>query len=314
MTMRPDPPISVIIVSYNVREELDRCLGAIAPVYRRGVAEVYVVDNASADDSATVVPVRHPWVQWIQNPTNAGFAAGVNRGLARVKGVYVLLLNPDAVVQNDAVERLAAFMTAHPDCGIAGAQLVNPDGSLQESFHAFPTPGAFIAESLFWKKAAHRLRRPEAPVEVDAVVGACFMVRRRVVEEIGLLDEHFFLYSEEVDWCLRARRSGWKVFLVPDATVAHGLARSSEDRPEAAFVALYRGRAYYMQKHFTRRARWLAHAGMGAGVLLRVMLWGAACAGLRLAGRRPAQARKKFRQNSAVLGWYMRGCPGPRRD
>lgn len=307
MNRRDAETVSVIIVSYNVREELKRCLDAVWPVFDKDRMEVFVIDNASTDGSGAYVRAQYPWVIVAQNRRNIGFAAAANQGLARSRGMYCLLLNPDAVVYADAIDQLHTFLNRHPECGIAGGQLLNPDKTLQNSRHVFPTPASFIAESLFLKRIARPSPPRSEPHEVDAVVGACLMIRYRVVEEIGMLDERFFLYSEELDWCRRARQRGWKVYTVPEARVIHGLGRSVRAQPDSGFVELYRSRDQYMKKYFTPGERRVAHAGMWLGVTLRVILWGLVSAW------RPdsTEARKKLSQNRAVLRWYLQGRPNP---
>lgn len=316
MNERPHPEVSVIIVSYNVREDLRRCLESLVSLHEDGMTETIVVDNASNDGSAALVQEQFPWATLVQNAQNIGFAAGVNQGLARANGAFILLLNPDTVVCTDTVERLLTFMRAHPECGIAGGQLLNPDHSPQESSRSFPTPASLVAESLFLTRLLASNRRGKAlhatsrrPRPVDAVVGACLMARREMVQHIGPLDERFFLYSEETDWCRRARQHGWTVYTLPDAPVIHGLGRSTDAQPDAAFIELYRSRHIYMRKHFGGVSRWLTHGGMLVGVVLRVVLWGLALIIHRLQHRTPARVVKKFSQNRAVLEWYLRGCP-----
>lgn len=306
------PVLSIIIVSYNVREELARCVDAVAPLCQDGAADLWIVDNASSDGSADCIADHWPHARLIRNPRNAGFAAAVNQGLAASNGTYALLLNPDVVVTPDTLPAMLTFMAEYPGCGIAAAQLLNADGSAQASVHAFPTPGRWIAESLFWNRMMRPVRRFDRPAPVDAVPGACLMARRRMIAEIGMLDERFFLYAEDVDWCLRARRAGWSVYLVPEALATHRLAQSSRDRPDAGFVWLYRSRDLYMRKHFSRWERMISHAGLFTGALMRVGLWG----GYRLlagdGSHRASEARKKFCQNREVVRWYIHGRPDPR--
>ncbi|MBI4551832.1 MAG: glycosyltransferase family 2 protein [Candidatus Latescibacteria bacterium] len=312
MTDQLSPDVSIIIVSYNVSEELGRCLASLSALHETGTAEILVVENASTDGSGVRVRAECPWAAVIQNTQNVGFAAGVNQGLARARGRFILLLNPDAEVYPGTVERLVSFMQAHPECGIAGGQLLNPDGSRQESARPFPTPALLIAESLFLTRLSSSGRPITGPCAVDAVVGACLMARAEMVREVGPLDERFFLYSEETDWCRRARQGGWKVYVLPDAPVLHRLGRSTAGRPDEALVELYRSRTVYLRKYFGRVSRWATHGGMLIGVALRVVLWGLALLGQRLQRRSSSRAAQKFAQNAAVLQWYCAGCPNPR--
>ncbi|MEE2708057.1 MAG: glycosyltransferase family 2 protein [Gemmatimonadota bacterium] len=290
--------LSIIIVSYEVREEIGRCLDALRSVSSQISKEVLVVDNASSDNSAAFIRQQYPQVLLKENSENIGFAAAVNQGLARRRGEFILLLNPDTVVTFGAIAHMINFMDENPRCGIAGARLLNEDGSPQDSITPFPTPWGILQESLFIKKLTEPQPEPVDPEPVDAVVGACLLARREMVYDIGGLDEGFFLYSEEVDWCQRAWLKGWEVYHLPEAVVTHGLSRSSSDRPEDAFVALYRSRTYYMRKHFSWIERWVSQVGMVVGVGLRVILLGIT-----------SPKGKKFKQNFAVLLWYLRGAP-----
>ncbi|MBM3263390.1 MAG: glycosyltransferase family 2 protein [candidate division Zixibacteria bacterium] len=299
--------LNIVIVSYNVRNPLSASLDAITPLVRDGVADLWVVDNASRDDSADWIADRYPEAHLIRNTRNRGFAAAANQGIAASSGEFALLLNPDLVVTSSTVRDMLAFMDQHPSCGIAGARLIHPDGAPQISAHAFPSPGRWMAESLFPNRA---VRRPpvSGPVRVDAVPGACMMVRRQMVEETGLLDERFFLYSEDVDWCLRACRAGWEVYLLPDIKAIHHLSQSSADRPDAGFVALYHSRDIYMRKHFSVWNRYMGHIALFVGVVLRTSLWGV---WRLLPGGRNTEATGKFAQNRETLRWYLGGRPAP---
>mgnify|MGYP001246589358 CR=1 FL=1 len=290
--------LTIIIVSYDVREEIGRCLDALRSVSSQISKEVLVIDNASSDHSAAFIRQQNPQVLLKENSENIGFAAAVNQGLCLSSGELILLLNPDTIVSPGVVAHMINFMDENPRCGIAGARLLNEDGSPQDSITPFPTPWRILKESLFIEKLTGPQPEPVDPQPVDAVVGACLLARREMVCDIGGMDQGFFLYSEEVDWCRRAWLKGWEVYHLPEAVVTHGLSRSSSDRPGDAFVALYRSRAYYMRKHFPWVGRWVSQAALVVGVGLRVMLWGIT-----------SPKSKKSKQNFAVLMWYMRGAP-----
>lgn len=310
MPAETQPELSILIVSYNVREDIARCLASLPSTVDDIRYEVMVIDNASSDDSASYIRANHPQVELVENQNNIGFAAAVNQGLGMTSSDFVLLLNPDTAVRPGTIECMLGFMQDHAACGICGARLLNTDGSPQESDRAFPTPFNLVAESLFLKKLFSASRQYPAPREVDAVVGACLMARRTMIEEIGPMDERFFLYSEEVDWCLRAKQKGWRVFMIPDAQVVHGLGRSSADQPGTSFVELYRSRALYMRKHFNPLSRWVTQIGLFLGVLLRIFIWRSGLFFIR-SDVRSIVARKKYTENRAVLSWYFQGCPNP---
>ncbi len=290
--------LTIIIVSYNVREEIGRCLDSIRSISSQISKEVLVVDNASSDHTPAFIRQKNPQVLLKENSENIGFAAAVNQALCLSNGELILLLNPDTIVAPGAIAHMIGFMDQNPGCGIAGARLLNENGRPQNSITPFPTPWRILKESLFIEKLIGLRPGPVGPQPVDAVVGACLLARREMVCDIGGMDEGFFLYSEEVDWCQRAWLKGWEVYHLPEALVTHGLSRSSSDRPGDAFVALYRSRAYYMKKHFPWMGRWVSQAGLVLGGVLGGMLWGIT-----------SPKGTKFKQNLAVLMWYIRGAP-----
>ena len=304
-----NPIISVVIVSYNVLDALQQCLGLLQPLHDLEQGEVWVIDNASNDASADWVE-QQQWPHLVRNSENLGFSVAVNQGILKAHGQFILLLNPDTMASMRAIDGMLSFMTAHENCGISGVQLLHVDQSLQKSFHFFPTPWSYLAESLFLNRIKPIENIFEKPVSVDAVVGACMMIRRRAIESMGLFDEQFFLYSEEVDFCLRAHQVGWEVYLLPEIRVEHSLALSSKDNPGNAFVALYRSRILYVNKHFSFIGKKIAKIGFFTGVFLRVCLWSF----VRLVARTLKLnkiSHLKYAQNRAVLMWYMAGCPNP---
>jgi GT2 family glycosyltransferase len=290
------PTIGVIIVSYNTRELLRACLASL-----RGCTlplRIVVVDSASADDSAAMVRADFPEVCLVEPGRNVGFAAGNNIAL-RVWGLgygigghsvpipnpqtpppdYVLFLNPDTVVHPGAIEELAAFLEAHPRVGAAGPRLLNPDGTVQTAAFRFPTllmtlldlfpPGEVLPGRLYnswWHGRYPQERAGCAPFPIDHPLGACILARRAAVEQIGGLDEAFFMYAEEVDWCLRLRRAGWAIWQVPAARVTHVGGASTSQFRTRMLVALYESRQRFIRKHYSARfGRWnarIVRAGM----------------------------------------------------
>jgi len=252
--------LSIIIVNWNVRDLLRRCLTSLAAARTGFTSEVFVVDNASADGSADMVRGEFPDVILIENTHNAGFTRANNQAIARSSGRYVLLLNPDTEVAPDALTILLSFMEAHPQVGVAGPQLVYADGNIQSSRRRFPTLGTLFLEStvlqrLLPKSALLRryylLDRPHDVIQdVDWLVGACLMVRRQAIDDAGLLDERFFMYCEEVDWCYRIKQHGWTVIYLPTARVMHHEARSSGQVVAAQHIYFFASRVAYAEKYF----------------------------------------------------------------
>lgn len=251
--------LSVIIVNWNVRDLLRRCLQSVLanpPTCRR---EIIVVDNGSSDGSAEMVRTEFPQVRLIAHPDNRGFTAANNQGMAMARGRYVLLLNPDTEVVGTALMTMTAFADAHPDVGIVGPQLLNPDGSVQSSRRRFPTLATALFESTWLQPYAPRrllehyyvLDRPDDRVQdVDWVTGAALMARREAVEQVGPLDEGFFMYSEELDWCRRFREAGWRVAYLPTARIVHYIGKSSEQVLPARHIHFQTSKVRYFRKYY----------------------------------------------------------------
>jgi len=246
--------LSVIIVNWNTRDLLCQCLDSLFQKVKEIDTEIFVVDNGSTDGSVAAVREKFPGVRLIENPVNLGFAKANNQALSVSKGRYLLLLNPDTQVKDEAIERMLSFMSAHVEAGLVGAQLLNADESKQNSIANFPS----LATELLNKSLLRRLF-PEkfpgketdyaGPIEVDSVIGACMLVRREAVEQVGLLDEEFFLFLEETDWCYRMRNAGWKIYHIPQAEIFHFQGKSAEAEKGKARIEYYRSRYHYFRKN-----------------------------------------------------------------
>jgi hypothetical protein len=211
--------------------------------------EIIVVDNASKDGAIETLRSLFPQVILVKNSVNKGFAGGNNCALSRSSGRYLLLLNPDSFVHLGTFDNLISFMDDRPEVGICGAVALNPDGSYQAGGNKFPTLTSEI-RSLVGLKADERFDVHETePVETDWVGGACLMVRRRVFDQIGLLDERFFMYCEETDLCWRAKRVGWRVYLVPRASYVHLGGQSTQQARFEMLRSLYLSKAKLLAKH-----------------------------------------------------------------
>jgi GT2 family glycosyltransferase len=223
-----EPDVSVIVVNYNTAHLLGRMFAAIESGQHGLRLQVIVVDNASGDDSVKLIRTQHPEVELIANPVNVGFARANNQAVPRVRGRYVLLLNTDAFVSADTLPKTVAFMDAHREYGVLGVKLVGEDGGLQPSCRYFPTPWnlfltschfqrffprTILVDDMDWDHAAVR--------DCDWVPGCYYLVRREVIDGIGLFDPRYFLYFEEVDHCRAVRNAGWRVVYYPDTQVVH---------------------------------------------------------------------------------------------
>ncbi|HUH15706.1 MAG TPA: glycosyltransferase family 2 protein [Gaiellaceae bacterium] len=261
------PDVSAVVVTHNALPWVERCLESV-----RG-EETVVVDNGSTDGTADVVRELFPEVTVVEQE-NRGLAAGWNAGMAAVSGRYFLILNADAWLTEGSLERLVAFADAHPEAAIVGPRLLNPDGTLQRSVRGFPTLWRLATEYLFLRRLAPRTRVLNAFYgggfghdevrEADFVMGACMLVRRAAVEQVGPLDEAFFLFSEETDWAYRFRAAGWTVLFFPGAECVHVGGASHGGR---MFRENVRGHLRFLAKHRgARYAEW-------ARRLLLVALW-----------------------------------------
>ena len=246
--------ISFIIVNWNTRNILIDCLNSIYKTVTDIDREIYVVDNNSTDGSQDAVRNGFPDVKLIESKTNTGFAHANNRALSVMQGRFAVLLNSDAVLQEGAIKSLLNFMDNTPGAGIAGVQLLNEDGSRQNSIDNFPS-----LETEILNKSILRLISPDkypgkagnynTPIEVDSVIGACMMVRKKAIDEAGFLDEDYFIFLEETDWCFRMHEKGWKVYHVPDSRVLHLSGHSKKKAPGESQIEYYKSLYKFFSKN-----------------------------------------------------------------
>jgi GT2 family glycosyltransferase len=257
----------VVIVNFNAGGFLK---DAVASVLRCGsVAHVYVVDNLSTDESLSLLPSRQSdRLTIIRNSANLGFATACNIGLAHAVSENLLLLNPDCQVIEGAIDRLLTVLRSTDRVGMAGPFLVNIDGSEQAGGRRkLPTPRLVLGQSTkklqwllpfqFSSFLLHHEPLPDQPTEVEAISGACMIVRREMIADIGPLDQEYFLHCEDLDWCMRARQQGWKVLFVPDAKVVHQKGVSSRSRPLRVEYHKHKGMVRFYNKLLSERSRWL---------------------------------------------------------
>jgi len=275
----PPVDLSVIVISYNSAAYLPACLGALSRSTHVPY-EVVVVDNASTDGSAGVVRRTCPGATVIENPDNRGFARAANQGFRAANGRRMLLLNPDTEVQEGAADRCVAFLDANSDVGIVGARVNNPDGTLQRACRrSVPTPMVSLfrlagLSRLFPRHPAARAYNlededPARTMDVDAVSGSFLMVRREALEAVGGMDERYFLYAEDIDFCMSVRRAGYRVVYYPEAVVVHHKGASSRQTRLAANREFHRSMALFHQKHFASGMPGWANAGILAAIGLR---------------------------------------------
>jgi len=254
--------VSIIIVNWNTRDILRDCLDSIDRQTRNLRYEIIVIDNASADGSVAMIKSAYPQVKLIENQENIGFAAANNQGLSLARGRYLLLLNSDSVVLDNAIDHMVAFADENPAAGLFGCRVLNADHSLQPTcymypsllnlllsstylYKIFPHSGFFNRESIaHWQRDDIR--------EVQAVTGCFMLVRREVIQQVGLMDDRYFMYCEETDWCYRIRQSGWKILFYPHARIIHLGGASSRQVKIQMLVQLRLSILAFMKKHYSR--------------------------------------------------------------
>jgi GT2 family glycosyltransferase len=281
MTKSEVPDLSIVIPSWNHKAVLGECLRSIYDGRPRMAFQIIVVDNGSEDQTCEFLAEGFPEVRAIRNPKNLGFARASNQGIQMAEGRYVLLLNNDTRMREGTLDRLVEFMDAHPDAGVGAPTLFNPDGTLQMSAcmdytnlkYAF-----FGGEELPFP--LNRFVRPMvlAPEDYDRVqevawmAGTCMIVRKEILADVGLLDEEFFMYLEDMEWCYRFRRKGWRIFMVPDTSVVHRKHHSSRGDLGGIFRQDYLAKRYFIRKHRSRRAAVLFPLLTLAGSLIKLPL------------------------------------------
>ncbi len=303
--------LSIIIVNWNTKELLLPCVKSVLESGQGISSELIVVDNGSWDGSGDEVRKTFPFIQFVENEKNLGFAKAVNQGLRKASGRYILLLNPDTEVKNGAIHELLSFMESHSGTGVAGAQLLNSDGSKQNSIANFPSLATELLNKrflrwLFPKRFPGKERSYSEPVEVDSVIGACMMVRRDALDQVGFLDEDYFLFLEETDWCYRMKRGGWKICHVPQADVYHFQGKSAEAERKRAKVEYYRSRYHFFKKN-RGNLQWFL---LLSGLVIRL---GFEFLGITLISIitffRIKRWRKKISIYAYLLWWHLKLCP-----
>ncbi|MCC7359785.1 MAG: glycosyltransferase family 2 protein [Anaerolineales bacterium] len=305
--------LSIIIVNWNTRDLLAGCLDSLRAHPLEGASETWVVDNASADGSAALVRERYPEARLIENSRNLGFAAANNQALRASTGRYAVLFNSDALARPGALTTMLRFLDAHPAVGAVGPKLVNPDGSFQASYAKFPTLLSELALltglARWWLGPYAPSPRPtpgETPRVVDWVAGAALMVRRTAIERVGLMDEGYFLYSEETDWCWRLTRGGFPIWYLPEVEIVHQGGASSRQQSARSYGWLYAGKLRFFARHYSAPAAWALRLAFLAGAAARLALWRAL---LLLPAR--AERRPRWRLRAEQDQILLRTCLSP---
>ncbi len=302
--------VTVAIVNWNTRDELRECIASALRHYRDFTYEIVVVDNASADGSAEMVRREFPEVRLIENRENAGFAVANNQIMREAKGRHILLLNSDTITVDNSVKLLIDYADQHPRAGIVGGRLLNRDGSFQASHARFPS---LWTEFLLTTGLGKRFIQPsypsygevEEPCQADWVGGAFLLARSEAIDEVGMLDEAFFMYSEETDWCYRMKKKGWEVHHLPPAKVVHLLGASSAKSEEPLLRRLVLSRVKFYSKHNNALLSMVYRAFLASAHLVKAAIWQVRC--LLGRGSKADEARRLSRLNLNIaklaMGW-----------
>jgi len=275
--------ISIIIVSYNVKEFLQQCILSLKNALEGMTHEIIVIDNDSVDGSVNLIRQRFPEIHLIENHSNKGFAAACNQGLAVARGELILLLNPDTMLQEDTIDVMVKFFEDHPEAGAAGCKILNADGTLQLACRrTFPTPAVALPKLLGLSRLFPKIKAfsrynltyldPDQMTEVDAVSGSFLVFRKTVYEQIGGLDESYFLYGEDLDYCYRIKESGWKIYYVPDTKIIHYKGESTKQAAFDNFIVFYRAMDIFASKHFARSYLLITDIIFKCGILFRGLI------------------------------------------
>jgi len=301
--------ISIIVVTFNTKRLVLDCLASIFETIKEISFEVWVVDNNSTDGTLKAIREWYPAVNTIENGENLGFAAANNQAFRQMNGRYALLLNTDSVLTNGAVKELYGFMEANPEAGMACGQLLNQDGSKQNSIANFPTPLTLLCNEtvlrVLWpKRFPSKRRQYRSPIEVESCIGACVMVRKKSMDEVGVFDERYFFFFEETDLAYRMRRGGWGVYFVPAAEIIHAQGKTVGSGAGSR-IMFYRSRYLFLRK-WHHNSFSLFYAIIFLRLLINAFL---SLAGLMLTLGLEDSIKGRFVIYIRLILWHLRRCP-----
>ena len=299
--------ITIIIVNFNTGKLVCDCLDSIPAGVQRDSFRVVVVDNGSEDDSVRQIRQKFPEVEVLENGENLGFAAANNRALEKSRSRYYLLLNSDTVMREGTVDTVLDFMEQNPECGFASPQLLNADGTLQNTAANFPTlftelGNKSLLRLLFPARYYRKSLAAEKPLEVESLVGASLLVRAEMCAQIGYYDEGYFFFLEETDWCRRGLAQGWKSFLVPQATLYHLQGQTAKCVPLAVRIEYWRSRYRYFRENSSTLVLFVLVSGLLLKNLGNIIL-------NLFAAPFSVKSRHKLRLSLHILHWHFAGCP-----
>jgi len=301
--------VSVIIVNWNTKDILQNCLDSIYQTIGNLSGEIIVVDNASSDGSTEMIQERYPQVIKIYNKVNRGFGAANNQAFTVMKGKYALLLNTDAILIPGAINKLYSFAKTHPQAAIVCGQLLHADGSKQNSVAAFPSLltlviNTSLLEYLFPRRFPSKRYEHKEPLEVDSAIGACMLIRKKALDEVGFFDERYFFYFEETDLAYAFHSKGWSVYHVPDAFIYH-LQGQSIGHNVGSRIEFYRSRYQFLRKWHSRKYFYPAVAIIFFRLLVNCLF---SCAANILTFGLVKKLRQKLIVYSQLIFWHLKSC------
>ena len=308
--------LSITIVNWNTKDLLRHCLRSVYDQANGISFEVFVVDNASSDGSSKMVREIFPRVMLLQNTENLGFAKANNQAIRRSRGRYVLLLNPDTLVLQGALAKMVRFLDSHPQIGALGCKILAADGEvdfrgarrfptlLSEFFDQTGLSTAFPNSTLFGGHLMSYWDHQDSK-EVDLLIGACMMVRREVIQEIGLMDEDFYMYADDVEWCYRIKKAGWKIFYYADAAIVHLGGQSSKSVKIEVGVEGLRSMNRFFRKYWGRPRAWVHKILTFFVTIAKLQVFGVGFLFSKDVER--DRFREKLRLHWQVLKWSLAG-------
>jgi GT2 family glycosyltransferase len=299
--------LSIIIVNRDTKELLLACIASIYTTVPPLSFEIWLVDNGSSDGSVAAVRQSYPQVNCIENRKNLGFAQANNQAIRHALGRYAVLLNTDTVLTPKALLTICGFMDKNMDTAICGGQLLNRDGSLQNSIANIPTLATELLNKsllrrLFPRRFPGKECRSDEPLPVESIVGACMVVRREAIDRVGRLDESFFFFFEETDWCLSMKKNGWQVFSHPQARIYHLRGETARKNNTAARIEYWKSRYTFFRKHYSKVILAILATGLIAKLFVSLLIQLIACPFSK-------GARTRLGVNARLLIWHLLGCP-----
>ncbi len=312
--MKKSPDVSIIIVSWNTRDILRDCIQSIYDQAGDVQFEIIVVDNHSSDDSGEMVSRDFPEAALIQNKDNRGFSSANNQGIVQAKGRYVLLLNPDTIVHENAIEKAVSFIDAHKDTAVVGCRTLFQDGRLQYNCYTFPSLlNLFLTLTRLWRPfrrnrffGRYRLTWWDynETRSVDAVAGCFMLVRKEAIDEVGMMSEEYFMYSEDTDWCWRFNQRGWKIRFTPDAVITHLGDASGCQSPVDMNLQYRKSLLLFLRKKSGWFAGAVANLMFGVVAFINLMIL---CVQRLLPTKHTEPYRKKWQQSVAAVKFHWLG-------